>query len=50
MQSDFSGKTVLVTGGTGSFGDVVVRRLLERNCRDIRVFSRDEAKQYLMRL
>ena len=50
MLSDFTGKTVLVTGGTGSFGDVVVRRLLERNCRDIRVFSRDEAKQYLMRL
>ncbi len=50
MQPDFTGKTVLVTGGTGSFGDVVVRRLLQRNCRDIRVFSRDEAKQYLMRL
>jgi UDP-glucose 4-epimerase len=50
MQTDFSGKTVLVTGGTGSFGNVVTRRLLERNCRDVRVFSRDEAKQYTMRL
>jgi UDP-glucose 4-epimerase len=50
MQTDFSGKSVLVTGGTGSFGDVVVRRLLERGCPDVRVFSRDEAKQYLMRL
>ncbi len=50
MQTDFTGRTVLVTGGTGSFGHVVVRRLLDSNCRDIRVFSRDEAKQYMMRL
>lgn len=41
--------TVLVTGGTGSFGSTVVRRLLESNVREIRIFSRDELKQDDMR-
>lgn len=50
MNSDFKGKTILVTGGTGSFGTVVVKRLLEFGCREVRVFSRDEAKQYMMRI
>jgi UDP-N-acetylglucosamine 4,6-dehydratase/5-epimerase len=45
----FKNKTILVTGGTGSFGNVVVRKLLERGCSDIRVFSRDELKQESMR-
>lgn len=47
--ADLSDKTILVTGGTGSFGGVVVRRMLARNCRAVRILSRDEAKQYTMR-
>lgn len=42
-------KTILITGGTGSFGNAVLHRLLESNCREIRVFSRDELKQETMR-
>ncbi|WBB46669.1 polysaccharide biosynthesis protein [Verrucosispora sp. WMMA2044] len=41
--------TVLVTGGTGSFGQTMVRRLLERDVAEVRVLSRDEAKQDAMR-
>jgi UDP-glucose 4-epimerase len=44
-----AGSTVLVTGGTGSFGQTVVRRLLRTGCAEVRVLSRDEAKQYAMR-
>jgi len=43
-------KVVLVTGGTGSFGQVVVKRLLGIGCTEVRVFSRDEKKQEDMRL
>ena len=44
------GRTVLITGGTGSFGHTVTRRLLQReDIREIRVLSRDEAKQDQMR-
>jgi UDP-N-acetylglucosamine 4,6-dehydratase len=44
---DMTGKTVLVTGGTGSFGSRFVQRLLdEHDPRAVRVFSRDELKQY----
>ncbi len=43
-------KTLLVTGGTGSFGYAVVSRLLRTECAEIRVFSRDEKKQEDMRL
>ena len=42
-------KTLLVTGGTGSFGNAVVQRFLETGIREIRVFSRDEKKQDDMR-
>lgn len=42
---ELTGKTVLVTGGTGSFGNAVVRRLLETDVGEIRIFSRDELKQ-----
>ena len=50
--SDYSyaEKTVLVTGGTGSFGNFVVRRLLDLGAREVRVLSRDEKKQYDMRV
>jgi UDP-N-acetylglucosamine 4,6-dehydratase/5-epimerase len=43
------GKTVLVTGGTGSFGRTIVDRLTSTEVRRVRVFSRDEAKQEDMR-
>ena len=44
------GKTVLVTGGTGSFGKTVAHTLLESDVKEIRIFSRDELKQELMRI
>lgn len=43
-------KSVLVTGGTGSFGNFIVRRLLDLGAKEVRVFSRDEKKQHDMRL
>ena len=43
------GKTVLITGGTGSFGNAVLRRLLSLSVGEIRIFSRDEKKQDDMR-
>lgn len=46
----FSGKTLLITGGTGSFGNAVLRRFLNTNINEIRVFSRDEKKQEDMRI
>lgn len=49
MSDAIEGATVLVTGGTGSFGHTVARKLLERQVAEIRIFSRDEAKQDLMR-
>jgi UDP-glucose 4-epimerase len=45
----FDGKVLLVTGGTGSFGNAVVDRFLETGIAEIRVLSRDEKKQYDMR-
>lgn len=45
----FEGKTLLVTGGTGTFGNAVLRRFLQTGIREIRVFSRDEKKQEDMR-
>jgi UDP-glucose 4-epimerase len=47
MHTDQS--TVLVTGGTGSFGSTMVRRLLDSDVREIRILSRDELKQHEMR-
>ncbi|MCO4337963.1 polysaccharide biosynthesis protein [Staphylococcus agnetis] len=41
----FKDKTILITGGTGSFGQAVVDRFLETDIKEIRVFSRDEKKQ-----
>jgi UDP-glucose 4-epimerase len=46
----FSGKTMLITGGTGSFGNAVLRRFLNTGIKEIRVFSRDEKKQEDMRI
>ncbi len=45
----FKGKTLLISGGTGSFGNTVLRRFLETDIGEIRVFSRDEKKQDDMR-
>lgn len=46
----FKGKIVLITGGTGSFGNAVLDKLLATNVGEIRIFSRDEKKQEDMRL
>ena len=46
----FTDKTLLVTGGTGSFGNAVVHRFLHTKIAEIRIFSRDEKKQEDMRL
>jgi UDP-glucose 4-epimerase len=45
----FLNRTLLITGGTGSFGNAVLRRFLDSNLREIRIFSRDEKKQDDMR-
>lgn len=45
----FSNKTLLITGGTGSFGNAVLNRFLETDIGEIRIFSRDEKKQDDMR-
>ncbi|MHA8087432.1 polysaccharide biosynthesis protein [Aquirufa sp. Wall-65K1] len=46
----FTGKTILITGGTGSFGNAVLKRFLHTPIKEIRIFSRDEKKQHDMRL
>ena len=45
----FNDKVLLITGGTGSFGNAVLRRFINSNLREIRIFSRDEKKQDDMR-
>ena len=45
----FKGKTLLITGGTGSFGATVLKRFLDSDIAEIRIFSRDEKKQDDMR-
>ncbi|HPC86420.1 MAG TPA: polysaccharide biosynthesis protein [Smithellaceae bacterium] len=45
----FGDKTILITGGTGTFGNAVLHRFLETDVREIRIFSRDEKKQDEMR-
>ncbi len=47
--SAFKDKVLLITGGTGSFGNAVLRRFLDSDIREIRIFSRDEKKQDDMR-
>jgi UDP-N-acetylglucosamine 4,6-dehydratase/5-epimerase len=46
----FIDKTLLITGGTGTFGNAVLRRFLQTDIGEIRIFSRDEKKQHDMRL
>jgi len=46
----FTGKNLLITGGTGTFGNAVLRRFLATDIGEIRIFSRDEKKQHDMRL
>ncbi len=46
---NFKDKTILITGGTGSFGKTMVRHLQSEICDEIRIFSRDEEKQDAMR-
>lgn len=50
MDGDYSGRRVLITGGTGSFGRAVARHLLDRGVEEVRIISRDEAKQHDMRV
>ena len=45
----FTNKTLLITGGTGSFGNAVLKRFLDSDIKEIRIFSRDEKKQDDMR-
>jgi UDP-N-acetylglucosamine 4,6-dehydratase len=46
----FSNKILMITGGTGSFGNTVLKRFLSTEVREIRIFSRDEKKQEEMRI
>jgi UDP-glucose 4-epimerase len=46
----FANKTLMIVGGTGSFGNAVLKRFLESNVEQIRIFSRDEKKQEDMRI
>lgn len=46
----FDEKVLMITGGTGSFGNTVLKRFLDTNVKEIRVFSRDEKKQEDMRI
>lgn len=47
--SAFTNATLMITGGTGSFGSTVLKRFLESDLKEIRIFSRDEKKQDDMR-
>jgi UDP-glucose 4-epimerase len=49
MSTIFTNKTLLITGGTGSFGNAVLKRFLNSDLKEIRIFSRDEKKQDDMR-
>ncbi|MCK9401149.1 MAG: polysaccharide biosynthesis protein [Bacteroidales bacterium] len=50
MDTNFDNKTLLITGGTGSFGNAVLKQFLKTKIKEIRIFSRDEKKQDEMRL
>jgi UDP-glucose 4-epimerase len=46
----FADRAILITGGTGTFGNAVLRRFLQTEIAEIRIFSRDEKMQHDMRL
>ncbi len=46
----FCGKTLMITGGTGSFGNAILKHFLNTDIGEIRIFSRDEKKQDDMRI
>jgi FlaA1/EpsC-like NDP-sugar epimerase len=46
MLNEFKGKIILVTGGTGSIGSKIVEELIQYEPRQIRIYSRDETKQF----
>lgn len=46
---NLKGKTILITGGTGSFGHELLKTIMDRNFKEVRIFSRDELKQDQMR-
>ena len=46
---NFKGKIFLITGGTGSFGNAVLKKILKTNIKEIRILSRDEKKQFDLR-
>jgi len=50
MTSIFTNKTLLITGGTGSFGNAVLKKFINTDIKEIRIFSRDEKKQHDMRV
>lgn len=50
MEDKFKDKVLLITGGTGSFGNAVLNRFLASSLKEIRIFSRDEKKQHDMRI
>jgi UDP-N-acetylglucosamine 4,6-dehydratase/5-epimerase len=50
MNNIFKNKTLLITGGTGSFGNVVLKKFMHLDLKEIRIFSRDEKKQNDMRV
>lgn len=43
----FTDKTLLITGGTGSFGNAVMKRFLDTDLKEIRIFSRDEKNKMI---
>ena len=45
MNNIFKNRTLLITGGTGSFGNAVLDKFLDTSIKEIRIFSRDEKKQ-----
>jgi len=49
MKQEFKNKTLFITGGTGSFGNAVLKKYLDTDVKEIRIFSRDEKKQFDMR-
>ena len=49
ISSDFAGKKLVITGGTGSFGSTVLKHFLSSDIEEIRIISRDEKKQDMMR-